>query len=113
MDIRKFLDLLLFILFLLLMSFHFLPRDVHEILGVAMAAGVLIHIIINLKRFFSLIQSGTTKGRIFTFIIDLILFGIFAANIIAGIFMSNYLFHDFIPLELHRDMTFHQIHYPK
>lgn len=110
MNIRKILDLVLFVLFLLLMSFHFLPRDVHEILGVAMAAAVVVHVFINLKRFFSLLKKDFTLRKKFIFAMDVVLIAIFLANIVAGIFMSNYLFHDVIPLELRHSITFQQLH---
>ena len=110
MDIRKILDLVLFILFLLLMSFHFLPRDVHEILGVAMTAAVLVHIIINRKRFFSLLKKDFTLRKKFIFVMDAVLIAIFLASLVAGICMSNYLFYDIIPLEFRHSMTFKQLH---
>lgn len=107
---RKFLNFVLFVLFLLLMNFYFLPRDIHEIFGVTMMTAVLVHILINLKRFFSLLKKDLTKRKKFIFAMDVVLIAIFAAVSVTGIFMSNHLFHDLIPPDLHHNTTIHQLH---
>ena len=56
MDKRKFLDAALIILFLLTMSFYFLPRILHEIFGVLMAAAVFAHVFINRQKIFSMFK---------------------------------------------------------
>ena len=44
------LDAILFALFVAELSFHFLPKILHEILGVAMAAAIVLHVAINFRR---------------------------------------------------------------
>lgn len=110
MDKRKFLDAALPVIFLLTMSFYFLPRILHEIFGLAMAAGVIVHVFINRRRFFSMFKGKLTAKKIFSNAVNLFLIGIFITILITGICMSNYIFHDFISMELRRNMTFHQLH---
>ena len=110
MDKRKFLDAALIILFLLTMSFYFLSRILHEILGLIMAAGVVVHVFINRRRFFSSFKGKLSARKIFSNAINLFLIANFLTVLITGIFLSNYIFHDFIPLEFRRNMIFHQLH---
>lgn len=110
MDKRKFLDAALPVIFLLTMSFYFLPRILHEIFGLIMAAAVFVHVFINRRRFFSMFKGKLSAKKIFSNTINLFLIGIFLTILITGICMSNYIFHDFISMELRRNMTFHQLH---
>ena len=110
MDKRKFLDAALIILFLLTMSFYFLPRILHEIFGVLMAATVFAHVFINRQKIFSMFKGKLTARRIFSNAVNLLLIALFITILTTGIFLSNFIFHDFIPPELHRNMFFHQLH---
>lgn len=110
MDKRKFLDAALTILFLLVMSFYFLPRIWHEILGLTMFLAAAVHVFINRRRFFSMFKGKQTAKKIFSIAIDVLLLVGFITIFVTGIFMSNYLFHDFISMELRRNMTVHQFH---
>lgn len=110
MDKRKFLDAALLIIFSLTMSFYFLPRILHEIFGLIMAAGVFIHFFINRRRFFSAFKGNLSAKKIFSNAINIFLTAIFMTILFTGICMSNYIFHDFISMEIRRNMTFHQLH---
>ena len=103
------LDAILFALFVAELSFHFLPKILHEILGVAMAAAIFIHFFINRRRF-SYLFKKITPSNIFSAILNLAM-TICAVLIVAtGVCMSNYLFADFISFEMRRNMTIHQLH---
>lgn len=107
---RKILDATIFILFLLVMSFHFLPRILHEIFGVIMAAAIVIHVFINRRQFFYLLRGKKTPRKFFSFLTIFFMLIIFLIFFVTGICISNHLFHDFIPLELRRNFFVHQLH---
>ena len=107
---RKILNAIIFILFLLVMSFHFLPRILHEIFGVIMAAAVVWHFFINRRQFFYSLQTKKSARKIFSILITFFMTITFLIILVTGIFISNYLFHDFIPLEIRRNFFFHQLH---
>jgi len=107
---KKFLfDVILLALFVAELSFHHLPKILHEILGVAMAAVIIIHVAINFRRLKSLFKKFSSR-KIFIVTTDFLL--ALASTIIffAGVCMSNYLFADWISFELRRNMTLHQLH---
>ena len=107
---KKFLfDVILLALFVAELSFHHLPKILHEILGVAMAAVIIIHVAINFRRLKSLFKKFSSR-KIFIITTDFLL--ALASTIIffAGVCMSNYLFADWISFELRRNMTLHQLH---
>ena len=98
---KKFLlDVILLALFVAELSFHHLPKILHEILGVAMAAAIIIHVAINFRRLRSLFIVTT----------DFLLAVASTIIFFAGVCMSNYLFADWINFELRRNMTLHQLH---
>ena len=107
---RKILDATIFILFLLVMSFHFLPRILHEIFGVIMAAAVVMHFFINRRQFFYLLRGKKTPRKIFSFLTIFFMLIIFLIFFVSGIFISNHLFHDFVSFELRRNFFVHQLH---
>ena len=107
---RNFLlDAILFVFFVAELSFYFLPKVLHEILGVAMAAAIFIHIFINRRRFLSLVKKMTPQ-KIFSATINFALTICAGIIFITGVCMSNYLFADFVSFELRRNMTIHQLH---
>ena len=107
---RKFLNLAMMILFLLTMSFHFLPRIFHEIFGVIMAIATVIHVFINRRQFFGLMRGKISIRKIFAALIILSAIIIFIIILISGVCMSNHLFRDFIPMAVRRNMLIHQLH---
>ena len=107
---RKILDAALFILFLLVMSFHFLPRILHEVFGIVMAAAFVIHLFINRRQFFYSLRGKKSARKIFSALINISMLITFAIILVTGICMSNYIFHDFIPFEIRRNFFIHQLH---
>lgn len=107
---KKFLlDVILFALFVAELSFHHLPKVLHEILGVAMALAIVVHVAINFRRLTSLFKKITPR-KIFVVTIDFALAIGAAIILFAGVCMSNYLFTDAVSFELRRNMTIHQLH---
>lgn len=103
------LDAILFLLFVAEMSFYHLPKILHEILGVAMAAAIILHVAINRRRFASLFNKITPR-KFFNAATDFALTICAAVILIPGVFMSNYLFAELVSFELRRNMTLHQLH---
>ena len=103
------LDAILFVLFAAELSFHFLPKILHEILGVAMAAAILIHIWINRRRFLSLTKKMTPR-KIFSATLNILLTICAGITFVTGVCMSNYLFVEAVSADLRRNMTLHQLH---
>lgn len=107
---RKILDATIFILFLLVMSFHFLPRILHEIFGIILAATVMIHFFVNRRQFFYSLQTKKSARKIFSILIIFFMTITFLTILVTGIFTSNYVFCDVIPLEFRRNFFVHQLH---
>ena len=107
---KKFLlDVTLLALFVAELSFHHLPKFLHEILGVALAAAIVLHVAINFRRFKSLFKKISAR-KIFSLAIN---FGLTVGALIilfTGVCLSNYLFADVVSLDLRRNMTLFQLH---
>ena len=108
---KIYLDAAIFVLFILVMSFHFLPRILHEILGVAMAVVVFLHLVLNRHWIFSLVRGNQTSRKNFLILINFLLLVSFLVTLVTGIFISNYVFIDFVSLELRRNVTIHLLHH--
>ena len=104
---KIFLDVTLLVLFLLVMSFHFLPKILHEVLGLLLPAAMLGHFCWNFKAFKGL--TSTTKKRL-SMLIDVALFICLIVITFTGICISNHLFNGMIDMKLQRDITIHQLH---
>ena len=107
---KYFLDAALLILFLLVMSFHFLPRFLHEIFGLTMSVAVMGHLFLNRRRFVNLFLGKWSRRKIFSSLVNLSILIFFLLIMITGVCMSNYIFDDMIPIDLRRNMTIHQLH---
>ena len=107
---KYFLDLFLLIIFLAAMSFHFLPRNLHEIFGVIMFAAVILHLILNRRWLLNLRKKNFTRRKIFPTLIIFFMFATFLTIFVTGICMSNYLFRDFVSFEIRRNFIIHQLH---
>ena len=103
------LDAILFALFVAELSFHHLPKILHEIFGVAMAAAIFLHVAINFRRFKSLFKKITPR-KFFSVTINFLLAICAAIILFTSVPMSNYLFPDLATSELRRNMTLHQMH---
>ena len=107
---KYFLDATLLTAFLLVMSFHFLPRILHEVLGVVMLAAVILHFVLNRRWFFNFYRGKLSARKIFSTLINFSMLATFAVIFASGVCMSNYIFNDFVSLELRRNFTLHQLH---
>lgn len=98
------------IIFLLTMSFHFLPRMLHEVFGLSFLAAMIVHLAWN-RRWLSSLRSGKwPPRRILLAAVAILLMFCAVATIVTGIFISNYLFKDAIGINLHRSILIHQLH---
>ena len=107
--INVLLDALLLALFVAEMSFYHLPAVLHEVLGAATAAAIILHVVINRRRLASLLK-GLTPRKFLNAATDGALTICAATTLATGVTMSNYLFADFVSFELRRNMTLHQLH---
>lgn len=103
------LDGILFALFVAELSFHHLPKILHEILGVAFTVAILIHLWINRRRIEPLTKKLSPR-KIFALTIDFALTICTAVTVISGVVVSNYLFAELMNFELRRNITVHQLH---
>jgi len=107
---KYFLDAALLVIFLLAMSFHFLPRILHEIFGIVMLVLVAWHLWLNRRWLLNLARGKLPLRKIFSALINFSMLASFLITLVTGIFMSNYIFSDLIPLDLRRNITVHQLH---
>lgn len=107
---RNFLvDVILLALFVAELSFHHLPKVLHEVLGVAMVALIIFHVAINLRRVESLFKNFSPR-KFFFVEVDVALLLAAGLIFVTGVCMSNHLFPDVASAELRRNMTLHQLH---
>ena len=103
------LDVILLALFVAELSFHHMPKILHEIFGVAFVAAIVLHVAINFRRFKSLFKKFSPR-KIFLVATDFLLAVGSTIILFTGAVMSNYLFTEFVSFELRRNMTLHQLH---
>lgn len=102
-------DTILFVLFVAELSFYYLPKILHEILGVIMAVAIIVHIFINRRHVVNLFKDISPQ-KIFITEVNIML-TIFVLLIIpTGICMSNHLFPDAVSFAVRRNMTIHSLH---
>ena len=100
---KFYTDVILIVMLVAVMNFHFLPKILHEILGVALAAALAVHITWNLRALRSL--------PTFYLAVDALLFVAMIAVTISGICISHHLFKDFFGMEIRRSILLHQLHH--
>lgn len=106
---RFAIDTILFLLILAELSFNYLPKDIHEILGVATVILGLVHVSINGRRFITLFKKMSPKN-FFSIEVDFALMLSLLVILITGLCMSNYLFPNLVSNVLQRNMTLHNLH---
>ena len=99
---RFYLDLALLIMFLAVMSFHFIPKVLHEILGLLMFVAAAVHFYWNRRALRSI-------SKICLAIDILIIVGLLAITI-TGVCISNHLFNGLIDMKIQRNIFIHQLH---
>lgn len=107
---KYFLDAALLIIFLLVMSFHFLPRMLHEVLGVVMFLAITLHFVLNRRWFFNFYRGKLSARKIISTLINFSMLATFITIFVSGVCMSNFIFDDFVSLELRRNFTLHRLH---
>jgi len=107
---RKIVDIILFVLFLLVMDFRNLPRALHEDLGIIVLVFILVHLWLNRSWFRGLGRGRWNAMRVSMTTVDGLLIVAFVAVLVSGCLISRFIFKDFIPPELHRNLTLRQIH---
>ena len=107
---RNVLDAALLAILLLLMSFSFLSKALHEALGIAMGAGVLLHLAWNRGWLVSLRRGRWSPGRSFSAAVNLALAVCFLLALVSGLAIANRLFHGIFGLAWQRSIVAHQVH---
>ena len=100
---------LIFALFIFELSFHFLPKILHEVLGVFMAAVVVNHVSINSQRFI-LSMKNMTPRKFFNALTNCALIISLIIILLTGVCISNYLFPNMASFELRCNMTIFTLH---
>lgn len=106
---RYALDLAMMAILVLEMSFLFMPRPFHEILGVAFLAPIIFHVWKNRYFLKSLPRGRWPVLRIMGAVIDLLLAIACFTTIISGCLISN-LFSDLVPSAIRTSPMLYQLH---
>ena len=107
---RNLLNITMLLLFLLTMSFYFLPKMLHEVLGILWFLAVIWHLYLNRNWLFSISKGKWTTIRVISVAINLLLMVSMVVVMITGVFISNHLFKGWVGMELARNITVHQLH---
>lgn len=107
--IRLAIDAVLVALFVAELSFNYLPRELHEILGMALVAAILVHFAINFWRLLALFNKLSTR-KFLAIEVDLALGLCTLLILLTGLCQSNYLCPDLADPILRRNMTIHNLH---
>lgn len=108
---KKFvLDILMFVVFIIVMSFPVFPKLLHEVFGVTLSIIICLHLFWNRFWFSSIFKGQQNIRRFLPTIINILLIFSILAVVITGVCLSNYLFKSVIPIDLARNVTIHQIH---
>lgn len=106
---RYALDLAMIVFLVLEMSFLFMPRPFHEIMGVAFLVPIILHVWKNRYFLKSLPRGRWPVLRIMGAVIDLALAIACFATIISGCLISN-LFADMVPSVIRTSPLLSQVH---
>lgn len=107
---RNILDAALLILLLLLMSFSFLSKTLHEALGIAMGVGVLLHLAWNRGWLASLSRGRWSLGWAIPAVVNVTLAVCFLLALVSGLAIANQLFHGLFGMAWQRSIVAHQVH---
>lgn len=107
---RLVLDGVMLILFFLVMCFPYLPKLMHEVLGIALPIAVAVHLRWNRAWFASLRRSRWTPRKAFSCAVNVLLIAVTVTVIATGLAISNYLLKDVVPLAWQRNIWLHQLH---
>ena len=108
---RFLLDMILLILILMVMGFHFLPALEHELVGLILMVGVIFHLIWNRRWFKGFFHGTWGKLRILQTALGILLVIVFFTAIVTGIIISNHVFRDLWNGDsIHRSVLIYQLH---
>ena len=107
---RMAVTALLPLLLLLVMSFHYIPKLLHEVLGIACLVLAVVHVYQNRRWFKSLGRGRWDFLRALGTVISILLIVLMLVAVMAGLGISNYLLKDIMPLEIQRSIAIHQYH---
>lgn len=86
--IKKIIDIVMTILFIILMGYYVTKNEVHEILGTITFILFIIHHILNIKWYKSVFKGKHNFQRIFHIILNLLLFIAMVGMMVSGIMIS-------------------------
>ena len=98
------------LLFLAVMCFQYLPKLLHEILGVAWLLLILLHLYQNRSWLRNLHQGSWGFSRLLGTVINALLIAGVLAVVMSGLGISNYLLKEVMPLAIQRSIVLHQYH---
>ena len=98
------------LLFLAVMCFQYLPKLLHEILGVAWLLLILLHLYHNRSWLRNLHQGSWGFNRLLGTVINALLIAGVLAVVMSGLEISNYLLKEVMPLAIQRSIALHQYH---
>lgn len=107
---RLILNAAIWVFFLLIMSFQYLPKILHELGGVLWVVAVLLHLSWNQQWFSYLLHGKWATMRGVAMLINILLILSSITVILSGICISNHVFKGMVPLALQRNIVIHQLH---
>lgn len=107
---RMVVAALLPLLFLLVMSFHYIPKLLHEVIGLLWLVAVMVHICQNKGWFKTLGKGRWNLFRWLNTLVDLSLLVVVFVTVLAGTGISNFIFKEIMPLDIQRNIMVHQLH---
>ena len=109
---RRFgLDILLLLLFILTMGFRLLAQTWHEVLGLALLVGMLVHLWLNRRWFTSWLRGRWGRVRVLQTVMNVLLLVSSLVALGTGMVISNHVLVQFlIHVPLHHDILVHQLH---
>lgn len=91
-NLRIIVDIIMFILFIILMGYHIVSNEKHEILGVITFVFFILHHILNIRWYKTIFKGKYNFYRIFQIIINILLFISMIGIIISSIMISSHVF---------------------
>ena len=107
---RMIVDGLLFVLLVLLMGFHVLPKPLHEALGVLVAVPAALHLVWNGAWFSSLRRGTWNVRRAASVFVNVALIVSLAVALVSGLAIANRLFPGVFGLAWQKSIVAHQAH---
>lgn len=92
--LRKYIDIIMYVIFLIMMGYHITGNNVHEVLGVILFTLFIIHNILNHKWYKGAFKGKYNTLRIIMMIINIALVIAFIITMISGIMISKSIFYN-------------------